>query len=84
MNVNEVMKYLKVFSGSNKPSLSVEEFAKQVGIDIEKSKKILRKLWKEGFIKKTRSKRYKLSLAAILLLKLLKEKTSSQQQHSCK
>ncbi len=53
-------------------SYSVNELAKLWGLNEVDAKKILRKLRREGFIKRTRSGRYKLSLAGMVIVKLFK------------
>ena len=53
-------------------SYSLGELANLWGLDEASAKKILRKLRREGFIKRTRSGRYKLSLAGKVIVKLFK------------
>ena len=53
-------------------SYSLGELANLWGLDEVSAKKILRKLRREGFIKRTRSGRYKLSLAGKVIVKLFK------------
>ncbi len=67
-----MLRYVIAFVKSGKEVVSREEFAKILGVDIDKAKNILRKLWRYGFVRKTRrSRRYKLSLAAKLLIEAL-------------
>ncbi len=65
-----LLRYARAFIDSSKPSLSLEELAKLWGKELDESRKIVRKLRREGFVKRTRSGRYKLTLAGSVLVRL--------------
>ncbi len=71
MDIKTIIKCIKLMENSGKQSLSLEEFAKLTNLSIENAKKVLRKLKREGFIRRTRSGRYKASLASKIILKLM-------------
>jgi len=58
--------------GDERRSYTIEELAKLWSKNLDETKKILRKLRREGFVRRTRSGRYKLTLAGETLVKLLK------------
>jgi len=53
-------------------SYSIKELASIWSLDEASAKKVLRKLRREGFVRRTRSGRYKLSLAGRVIVKIFK------------
>jgi len=66
-----LLKYSEPLYGEEK-SYSLQELAKIWNTDIDTAKTILRKLRREGFIRRTRSGRYKLSFAGKVLIAIYK------------
>ncbi|ADM28027.1 hypothetical protein Igag_1221 [Ignisphaera aggregans DSM 17230] len=66
-----LLKYSEPLYGEEK-SYSLHELAKIWNTDIDTAKTILRKLRREGFIRRTRSGRYKLSFAGKVLIAIYK------------
>lgn len=66
-----LLKYSEPLYGEEK-SYSLHELAKIWNTDIDNAKTILRKLRREGFIRRTRSGRYKLSFAGKVLIAIYK------------
>lgn len=64
--------YTEALDTTPKTSFTLEELAKLWGVDINKAKTIVRKLRREGFLKRTKSGRYKPTLAGQVLVKLYK------------
>ena len=64
----ELMNYVQVLETDEDKSYSLEELSKIWGIDKDKIRSIIRKLRREGFIRRTRSGRFKLTLAAKILI----------------
>jgi len=54
-------------------SYTIDELSKVWGLSISDTRKILRKLRREGFLKRTRRGRYKLSLAGLVIVELFKK-----------
>ncbi len=54
-------------------SYTVDDLSRVWGLGIDEVKKILRKLRREGFVKRTRRGRYKLSLAGLVIVELFKK-----------
>ncbi len=65
-----LLRYARAFIDSGKPSLGLEELAKLWGKKLDETRKIVRKLRREGFVRRTRSGRYRLTLAGSVLVKL--------------
>ncbi len=68
--VEKLVKYAEKLSEG--ASYTKDELAKLWGLSSEEARKVLRKLRREGFIKRTRSGRYKLSLAGRVIVKLFR------------
>ncbi len=64
--------YTEVLDATPKTSFTLEELAKFWGVDVNKAKTIVRKLRREGFLKRTKSGKYKPTLAGQVLVKLYK------------
>jgi len=75
MNPTQALKYIKILKSRDKESLTLNDIAKIMNIDVNEAKRIIRKLKREGFIRRTKSGRYKLTLASKIILELIKNKT---------
>lgn len=64
--------YTEVLDTVSKASFSLEELAELWNIDVSRAKSIVKKLRREGFLKRTRRGRYKLTLVGQVLVKLYK------------
>ncbi|MEM1644432.1 MAG: hypothetical protein QXL96_00950 [Ignisphaera sp.] len=53
-------------------SFTEEELSRLWSLDIYRTKTMLRKLRKAGFVRRTRGKRYKLTFAGIILVRIYK------------
>lgn len=65
-----LLRYSRALMRSDKASFSIEELASLWGKSVDEAKRVVRKLRREGFVKRTRSGRYKLTLAGYILVKL--------------
>uniref|UniRef100_A0A7J2T8F8 Transcription regulator TrmB N-terminal domain-containing protein n=1 Tax=Ignisphaera aggregans TaxID=334771 RepID=A0A7J2T8F8_9CREN len=72
LKIVELLKYLEVLEGDEKTSHTLDELSKRWGVDADRARGILRKLRREGFVRRTRSGRYKLTLAAKVLIRIYK------------
>ena len=75
MNPMQALKYIKIIKNQDRESLTLNDIAKIMNIDASEAKRIIRKLKREGFIKRTKSGRYKLTLASKIILELIEKKT---------
>ncbi|MEM0026610.1 MAG: helix-turn-helix domain-containing protein [Ignisphaera sp.] len=66
------MDYVHPLGKNEEHIYTVNELAEMWGIDREKVKTILRKLRREGFIRRTKGGGYKLTLAARILIRIYK------------
>jgi len=64
------LKYADIIAKSGRESLSLEELASIWNKNLEETKRIVRKLRREGFVRRTRRGRYRLTLAGRVLVKL--------------
>lgn len=64
--------YAEMLDTTSKTSFSVEELAKLWNTDVDRAKSIVRKLRREGFLRRTKRGRYRLTLAGRILVKLYK------------
>lgn len=65
-----LIKYSRALMRGDRASFSIEELANLWGKSVDEAKRVVRKLRREGFIRRTRSGRYKLTLAGYILVKL--------------
>jgi len=72
LKVMELLRYAEALEGDEKFSLTLDELSKKWNVNMDKAKGILRKLRREGFVRRTKSGRYKLTLAAKLLIRIYK------------
>ncbi|MDK6029306.1 hypothetical protein QPL79_08020 [Ignisphaera sp. 4213-co] len=68
----EFMKYVQPLEENEVELYSADDLAKVWGIEKERVRSILRKLRREGFIRRTKSGKYKLTLAAKVLIRIYK------------
>lgn len=74
------MHFIEELDVSVNRSFSEEELSKLWNLDIYKTKTIIRKLRKSGFIRRTRSGRYKLTFAGLVLLRIYKRAKREKEQ----
>lgn len=67
-----LISYTEALDTASAPSFTIEELAKLWGTDMDRTKTIVRKLKREGFLRRTRRGRYKLTLAGKILVRLYK------------
>uniref|UniRef100_A0A7C5TI86 ArnR1-like winged helix-turn-helix domain-containing protein n=1 Tax=Ignisphaera aggregans TaxID=334771 RepID=A0A7C5TI86_9CREN len=67
-----LMVYAEVLDLTPMASFTINDLSKIWGTDIDKTQAIIRKLRKEGLLRRTRRGRYKLTLAGQILVKLYK------------
>jgi len=68
----EFMKYVQPLEENEIELYSADDLAKVWGIEKERVRSILRKLRREGFVRRTKSGKYKLTLAAKVLIRIYK------------
>ncbi|MCI4437988.1 MAG: Rrf2 family transcriptional regulator [Ignisphaera sp.] len=73
-----IVRYIEALEASESSFFSVEDLAKRWNLDIDTTKKIIRKLRREGFIRRTRGGNYKLTLAAKVLIRVYKRARERQ------
>ena len=73
-----IVRYIESLEASESSFFSVEDLAKRWNLDIDTTKKIIRKLRREGFIRRTRGGNYKLTLAAKVLIRVYKRARERQ------
>lgn len=64
--------YTEILDTASATSFTIEELSKLWGIDMDRARAIVRKLRKEGLLKRTKRGRYKLTLAGQILTRLYK------------
>lgn len=67
-----LMHYAERLDADPTKSFTEEELSKLWNLDVYKTKTMLRKLRKAGFVRRTRAKRYKLTLAGAILVRIYK------------
>ncbi|MEM0005421.1 MAG: hypothetical protein QXJ56_01180 [Ignisphaera sp.] len=67
-----LISYTEALDTASASSFTIEELAKLWGTNMDKTKTIVRKLKREGFLRRTRRGRYKLTLAGKILVRLYK------------
>lgn len=67
-----LMYYAERLDADPAKSFTEEELSKLWSLDIYRTKTMLRKLRRAGFIRRTRGKRYKLTLAGTILVRIYK------------
>ncbi|MEM2512434.1 MAG: hypothetical protein QXX61_04800, partial [Ignisphaera sp.] len=67
-----LMHYAEHLDTDPTKSFTEEELSKLWNLDVYKTKTIIRKLRKAGFVRRTRGKRYKLTLAGAILVRIYK------------
>lgn len=65
-----LIRYAERLETEPQKSFTEEEVSKLWGLDLYKTKSILRKLRKAGFVKRTRGGRYKLTIAGLILVRI--------------
>ncbi len=73
-----IIRYIEPLEASESGFFTVEDLAKRWNVDIDTAKKIIRKLRREGFIRRTRGGNYKLTLAAKVLIRVYKRARERQ------
>jgi DNA-binding IclR family transcriptional regulator len=73
VKVMELLRYAEVFEEDDKASYSIDELSKRWNVDLDKARGILRKMRREGFVRRTRCGRYKLTLSAKILIRVYKK-----------
>lgn len=68
-----LIRYAEHLEASSTKSFTEEEISKLWGLDIYKTKLLLRKLRKAGFVRRTRGGRYKLTLVGTVLVRIYKK-----------
>lgn len=67
------IRYAEYLAADPSKSFTKEELAKIWNLDVHKSKTLIRKLRRAGFIKRTRGGRYKLTFAGTVLVYIYKK-----------
>jgi len=71
--VNRLLRFVEGLDPGR--SYSLEELAQQWGVSRDEARKVLRKLRREGLIRRTRRGRYRPSLAAQALIELMRSRS---------